>query len=316
MNWLALILTLPTRPTAVRVRTWRALKASGCAALRDGVYLLPDRPAGAQRFAQLAAAVQAADGSAQVLALTPRDDAQQKSFIARFDRSAEYQELTAELGRSRRGLRTAPAPAARKTLRLLEQRLDALRQIDFFATEAAAAAQAALDALRHEVEARLAPGEPTARAATRIARLNAAEYRGRLWATRRRPWVDRLASAWLIRRFVDPQARFAWIAAAAKAPKKALGFDYDGAAFTHVADKVTYEVLAASFGLDADARLRRIGEAVHYLDSGGVPSEEAAGLEVLLRGLHRQHADDDALLAAACGIFDALYAGWAEEANP
>lgn len=307
--WLSLILALPSTPSAVRVRTWRALKAAGCAALRDGVYLLPERPDCAQVFAEMATAVETAGGTATLLTLTARDAAQQATFVALFDRGAEYKALMQDFTRARRSLRSAAEPAARKTLRTLAQQVEALRRIDFFPSAAASEAAAALDSLRSELDARFSPGEPSARAPAAIDRLNRADYRGRLWATRRRPWVDRLASAWLIRRFIDPQAQIVWIASPHKAPKKALGFDYDGAAFTHVADKVTFEVLAASFGLEADVALSRIGDAVHYIDVGGVPSEEAAGLEAVIRGLQAQHRDDDALLAAACAVLDALYAG-------
>ena len=91
-------------------------------------------------------------------------------------------------------------------------------------------------------------------------------------------------------------------------PRGALGFDFDGARFTHVGGRVTFEVLMASFGLEAELRLQRLGTAVHYLDAGGIPVPEASGLEAVLAGLRALHADDDALLDAACTIFDALYA--------
>jgi hypothetical protein len=120
--------------------------------------------------------------------------------------------------------------------------------------------------------------------------------------------VDRLACAWLIRRFIDPQAQFVWLADPAKAPRGVLGFDYDGARFTHVGSRVSFEVMAASFGLDADPRLQRIALAVHYLDIGGIPAPEAAGLEAVLAGLREVHADDETLSTAAAAVFDALYA--------
>jgi hypothetical protein len=147
-----------------------------------------------------------------------------------------------------------------------------------------------------------------------IARLDVRKFQGKRWATRARPWVDRLACAWLIRRFIDPQARFVWLtdpgdpAGATPAPRGALGFDYDGARFTHVGSRVSFEVLAASFGLDADSRLQRIARAVHFLDIGGIPVPEAAGLEAVLSGLREVHADDDHLTLAAAAVFDALYA--------
>lgn len=308
MQWLCLVMTLPTSPSAVRVRTWRALKASGCASLRDGVYLLPNRPDCERVFNELAGAVEAANGEATLLAFDARDDEQQAQFVALFDRLADFKAFASDVARARRPLRTASESSGRKEIRVLSQRLEALRRIDFFPGTAAEEAAAAFEALRVESEQRWSPGEPSA-AQRAIVPLDRADYRKRIWATRERPWVDRLACAWLVRRFVDPEARFVWTGAKRPAPKGALGFDFDGATFSHTDGKVTFEVIVASFGLDEDAALRRIGEAVHYLDIGGVPSEEAAGLELVLRGLQAGHADDDELLAAACGVFDALYAG-------
>lgn len=309
MSWLALVMTLPTSPSSVRVRTWRALKASGCGALRDGVYLLPARPDCAQVFAELAEAVEAADGEASVLEFDARNPEQQSRFVALFDRSAEYKAFGAEVARLRRSLRNASEGVVRRELRAAAQRLEALRRIDFFPGTGAEEAGAALEALRAEIEQRLSPGEPSA-AEQAIVRRDAADFRGRVWTTRARPWVDRLASGWLIRRFVDPEARFAWFDPKKKAPKaSAIGFDYDDATFTHADGKVTFEVIAETFGLHEDPALRRLGEAVHYIDVGGVPSEESAGLELVMRGLQARHADDDELLDAACSVFDAMYAG-------
>ncbi|MEO8120119.1 MAG: chromate resistance protein ChrB domain-containing protein, partial [Rhodoferax sp.] len=102
--------------------------------------------------------------------------------------------------------------------------------------------------------------------------------------------------------------KFVWLKDPKKCPKAALGFDFDDARFTHVGDKVTFEVLAHTFSLDADAAIQRLGELVHYIDIGGIPVDEAAGVETLVRGLQAQHDGDDALLAASLSIFDALYA--------
>jgi hypothetical protein len=292
----------------VRVRTWRALKASGCGALRDGVYLLPNRPDCVRVFDELARAVDAAHGEATLLEFDARDADQQSQFVALFDRSADFKNFATDVARLRRPLRTAAENPARKEIRALAQRLESLRRIDFFPGTSGEDAAAAFEALRLESEQRWSPGEPSA-AERAIVRLDRADYRKRIWATRERPWVDRLASAWLVLRFIDPEARFVWTGAKRKAPKGAVGFDFDGATFSHTDGKVTFEVIAESFGLHEDAALRRLGEAVHYLDVGGVPSEEAAGLELVMRGLQAQHADDDELLAAANTVFDALYAG-------
>ena len=158
---------------------------------------------------------------------------------------------------------------------------------------------------------RLSPDEPTPRA-TPIAQLDASHYQGRLWATRQRPWVDRLASAWLIRRFIDANAAFLWLETPADCPAEALGFDFDGAKFSHGGERVTFETLLMSFGLEANPALARMARIIHYLDIGGLPVAEAAGLETLLTGMRASITDDDALLIAASATFDYLHSALKE----
>lgn len=150
----------------------------------------------------------------------------------------------------------------------------------------------------------LSPDEPHP-VIGQIPRLKLADYQGKTWATRRRPWVDRLASAWLIRRFIDCDATILWLTHPADCPNYALGFDFDDAIFSHVGAKVTFEVLLASFGLDR-LGLQRIGALVHYLDVGGVQPPESVGIESVLAGLRETITDDDQLLTLASGVFDGL----------
>ena len=303
-----LVVTLPTQPNAVRLRVWRGLKGLGCAALRDGAYALPMEHAGA--LDAIAAEVREHGGTASVLALAPRDEAQRAELLALFDRGESYAQWRETASTLRLELPALAETDARRRWRGVSDALDALRRIDYYPGAAAGQAGAELQALRRDLDAAFSRGEPQARADAAIERLDRARFQRRRWATRARPWVDRLACAWLILRFVDREASFVWLAGdgAPKTPRGAIGFDYDGARFTHVASFVSFEVIAASFGLGADARLQRIGAAVHYLDAGGIPAPEAAGLERVLAGLRELHADDDALLAAACPVFDALYA--------
>jgi hypothetical protein len=304
--WTLLLLTLPTRPNAVRLRVWRALKAMGCAAPRDGAYLLPAEQAA--RFDALVAEVHTHGGSASLLDVAPRGEAQRLEIVGLFDRSEAYADWRSTAQALHDELETLAEVEARRRLRAAGEALDALRAIDYYPGAAAAQAANDLRALRAALQARFSAGEPVARRAAGIERLEARRFQGRRWATRARPWVDRLACAWLIRRFVDRQARWVWLADPAKPPRGVIGFDYDGARFTHVGALVSFEVVAASFGLDADPRLQRIAKAVRYLDAGGIPVPEAAGLEAVLAGLREVHADDDRLVAAAAQIFDALYA--------
>jgi hypothetical protein len=304
--WAILVVTLPTQPNAVRLRIWRALKSLGCAALRDGAYLLP--AAQARALDAVAAQVREHGGSASVLALAARDDLQRDQVLALFDRSDAYAQWREGADLLRSTLPALERAEAQRRLRAVADALSSLQRIDYYPGAAAAQAEADLAALRLAVERSFSRGEPSARASHGIARLDARKFRGRRWATRARPWVDRLACAWLIRRFIDPQARFVWLAEPAQAPRGMLGFDFDGARFSHVGARVSFEVLCASFGLEQDPRLQRIAALVHVLDVGGIPVPQAAGLEAVLAGLRELHADDDRLLQGAAAVFDALYA--------
>jgi hypothetical protein len=307
--WSVLFLTLPSQPSAVRLRVWRALKTLGCGSLRDGVYVLPSSEVA--QFEPVVDEVRSHGGQASVLALSTQDDVQREEVLALFDRTAAYGQWRAEAQALATALPSLEETEARRRSRGIAEALQALRRIDYYPGPAAEQAQAELDTLRQAVDARFSPGEPRALAAHGIARLDIRKFQGKRWATRARPWVDRLACAWLIRRFIDTEARLLWLADPAgstPAPRDALGFDYDGARFSHVGSLVSFEVLAASFGLDQDARLLRIARAVHFLDIGGIPVPEAAGLEAVLSGLRAVHAEDDQLTRAASAVFDALYA--------
>ena len=307
--WSALFLTLPTQPSAVRLRVWRALKTLGCGSLRDGVYVLPE--AQAALFDPLVTEVRAHGGQASVLELSTRDEIQRDEVLALFDRAEAYSSWRKEAQALAAALPALEETEARRRWRGTAEALQSLRRIDHYPGAAAEQAHAELDALREALDARFSRGEPVAQAPHGIPRLDPRKFQGKRWATRARPWVDRLACAWLIRRFIDPEARFVWLtdpAGSTPAPRGALGFDYDGARFTHVGSRVSVEVLATSFGLDADPRLQRIARAVHFLDIGGIPVPEAAGLEAVLAGLREVHADDDQLTLAAAAMFDALHA--------
>jgi hypothetical protein len=171
-------------------------------------------------------------------------------------------------------------------------------------------AEDALSGLARDFRQTYSSGEPHP-SRKRVRSVNAAKYRRRVWATRRDLWVDRLASAWLIKRFIDRDARFVWIDRPRDRPRNAIGFDFDGAAFTHTGNRVTFEVLRATFGLDDDPALVKIGAAVHFLDVGGIPVADAKGLETLLRGIKEKSRSDDVLLAEAMRILDLFYSAYA-----
>ncbi|MGH6629535.1 MAG: chromate resistance protein ChrB domain-containing protein [Burkholderiales bacterium] len=172
-----------------------------------------------------------------------------------------------------------------------------------------------MSALEQETPGLSSAGEPHS-AEGKVRRLDPAKFRHRTWATRKDLWVDRLACAWLIRRFIDGKAKFAWIDRPRDRPKGSVGFDFDGAEFTHIESRVTFEVLLASFGLDGDPALVSIGHAVHFLDIGGIPVADAKGLETMLRGIKAKTRGDDETVPEANKVFDLFYAAYAQKNLP
>jgi hypothetical protein len=306
-HWIVLALSLAGRTgSTVRVRLWRAVKELGVATLRDGVSLLPATAEHRAAFEALARDAEAEGGTAWLLEIPGQAPDVEEALLGLFDRGPAYGELIESLTRKGAEIAGQDEPAARRALRQAERSLTEIERTDFFPGPPRERARAALAELKNLIDRRYSPAEPRALGAP-IERLDAADFRGRVWATRRRLWVDRVASAWLIRRFIDRQARFLWLGRPADCPAEALGFDFDGAAFTHVGERVSFEVLVASFGLGDDPGLGRLGRLVHYLDAGGLPVAEAAGFEAVLGGLRATAPDDDALLAAATPLLDALY---------
>lgn len=306
-SWLLLIVSLPTNGASARMRIWRGVKASGCAALRDGAYLLPHVGEHKYILQQLLTEAEREGGSGWLLPVSPTSAREVLRLQGLFDRTGEYHQFVAALDAARPALTSMTQAELQRQLRKLRKEFDALRGLDFFPGDASRQAEAAWLDFVHLAETLLSSDEPHI-ADGAIPRLDADDYQGRTWATRQGLWVDRVASAWLIQRFIDQDARFLWLATPADCPDDALGFDFDHATFTHVGERVSFEVLAASFGLDADPGLARLGAMVHSLDVGGAFVPEAAGFEAMLSGARRRAKNDDQLLLEMSGVLDALYA--------
>jgi hypothetical protein len=305
--WLLLILSLPTGNATARMRCWRSLKASGAAVLRDGVYLLPDAPEHAHTLGAIGDDVRDNDGVAHVLTTAGAHP----EFQLLFDRSAEWGVLLRDITAQRAALNDVTAPDSLRQSRKQRKAFEQLLAIDFFPGEAHKQAEAALQLLEQHAQQLLSPDEPHTSTAA-IVPLDVRDYRGRTWATRARPWVDRLASAWLIRRFIDPDARFVWLKAPTDCPRRAIGFDFDGATFSHVGARVTFETLLASFDLETPP-LVRLGLVVHSLDAGGVQPPEAVGVERVLAGMRAAISDDDQLLQVTAGVFEGLLMAFSQD---
>jgi hypothetical protein len=313
-SWLLLIISLPTNSATGRMRIWRALKGLGCSALRDGAYLLPDRADTKQQFSALLEETTREGGSAWLLTVQPQSAEEHAAYQALFDRSNEYAELIKAVAQASQSAAGLKPQELNRSLRKLRRDYDALRTIDYFPGDAARQAEAVWMDFVSVAESILSAGEPHTIQAT-IPQRNLDDYQARQWATRQRLWVDRVASAWLIRRFIDPKATFLWLESPGDCPEDALGFDFDGATFTHVGDRVTFEVLLISFGLDRDGGLARLGAMVHTLDIGNGFVAEAAGFEAMLSGIRQRVVNDDQLLHETSPVLDALYAHFSNESQ-
>lgn len=307
MTWFLLIATLPGQAGSLRLRFWRQLKGIGASNLRDGVYLLPAQELLRPALTTLSDELIAAGGNAWLVEVPSQAPEMEQAWRALFDRSEAYREWRAGLGAFADGLAETAETDARRQARQVRKDLEAIAAIDFFPNEQLDVARRALADAERRLTRQFAPDEPEATAGA-VQQLLQSEYQGRVWATRARLWVDRVASAWLIQRFIDRDARFIWLKDAKDCPTDALGFDFDGAAFTHVADFVSFETLLASFGLDTDRGLVRLGAMVHTLDVGNGVTPEGRGFEAILEGARQRHGDDDKLLAEMSSVLDSLHA--------
>jgi len=313
-SWLALIISLPSTNATARMRIWRALKSNGCGVLRDGVYLLPESDAAVLILEQQAIEVTQAGGTAQIVKLSSMHPAQDTGFRSLFDRTDDYSLLKQEIDALLAAMTTQNLIASTRALKRIARDFASVSAIDFFPGPAREQIALSLDKATTELAAATHPDEPRSTQG-KIKQLKREDFQQRTWATRKRLWVDRMASAWLIRRFIDHEAKFKWLNKPQDCPKSALGFDFDGAAFTHVASLVTFEVLLATFIHEPDPALLKLATVVHFLDAGGIPVAEAHGLEMILKGMRERCTDDDQLLQEASRIFDDLYSSYSNEEN-
>jgi hypothetical protein len=304
--FLLLIAGLPPSPSSLRVRLWRRLRAVGAVALKRSVYLLPDSTEHYEQFQWLAQEIQRDGGEATLVRIERIENMSRADIVRRFQeaRDQEYRELAARYRKLVRALE-AKRPSRRmrvdEELARLERDLERVREIDFFD----APGRAEVLRLKEVVEARARPGVGTPAQPPSI---DLARLRGRRWVTRLRPHVDRIASAWLIKRFIDPDATFVF-ADPRDFPADAVPFDTPGAELSHRGDDCTFETLVKRAGLH-DRRLTRLAEIVHEADlrDGKFPREEARGIDLAIRGLLAALKDDHEVLASGLTLFDGLYA--------
>lgn len=293
------------------MRVLRTLDSLGCAVLREGVYLLPDSDANRQGLSRLTDHISRLNGSAHLLAVSTADEAQAAFFRGLFNRSKQYEDLIKTVASLQTGIGISDPSSIARVLLKQRREFEAISALDFFPSPGRELAANTLKNAEELVHGLVFPDAPTPNPVTRSGR----HYFKRIWATRKPLWADRLASAWLVRRFIDPEATLIWLDKSQDCPSTAIGFGFEGASFANSKSGVTFEQLLENFGLQNNAALARIGALVHYLDTGGTPVAEAAGVETLLLGAQRRSRDADEFFAASEKTFDLLYDAYIDGAG-
>jgi hypothetical protein len=307
-QFLLLIVSLPPSPSSLRVRVWRRLRALGAVALKRTVYLLPDTPDNYEQFQWLGQEIQRERGETILLRVDQIENMRRTDIVRLFHeaRDPEYRQLAARYRKLMQTLERKSAGASARIdrdLAQLQKDFDKLRELDFFD----APGRAEVERLREAIDMRKRPAEePTRRDKPT---LDLRTLRGRRWVTRPRPHVDRIASAWLIKRFIDPEATFLF-AAPPQFPPDAIPFDTPGAELSHYGNDCTFETLVKRAGL-RDRRLTHLAEIIHEADlrDGKFPRDEARGIDLAIRGFLAAHPDDHEVLTHGLALFEGLYAG-------
>ena len=320
-RWLLFVHQVPASPSNLRVRTWRRLQQIGAVPVKQAVYVLPDTPAAREDFEWLKAEIKGAGGDASVFAADSLDTWSDEALVEEFRRSRQEayvglaRDVKRVLGRltATRRPRGTRAPAGRRLMESFGERLAALEHIDFFGS----AGRDRVVTLLAELDDRT---RDTPRAGPQAAAPGAAgvtTYRGRLWVTRPRPGIDRMGSAWLIRRFIDVTARFGFARDRESLPTpEAIPFDMFGVEFSHQGEGCTFETLSTVFGIQ-DPAVARIAQIVHDLDlkDGRYGATDAATVGTLVDGLQLATTDDDVLLERGIVLFESLYLSFTQSAH-
>ena len=303
---------IPPKPDYLRVKVGRRLARVGAVAVKNSVYVLPKSDEATEDFQWVLREVTAGGGECTICEVTfvAGLTDERVTGLFRDARDADYAEIAAEATALRESVDTsAPADSVRHAqisgeIAKLRRRFGEVSAIDFFQAEGGTMAESAIRA----VEAALHPGG--IRAATAPGPRDA--LRARTWVTRRGIKVDRISSAWLIRRFIDPEARIRFVDPKGHQPEAGeLRFDMFEAEYTHEGARCTFETLVHRFGLD-DAALTALGEIVHDIDfkERAFEREETAGVARLIDGLTLAHNSDDDRLRDGSALFDALYSSF------
>jgi len=304
---LLLLVGVPPTPSSLRVRVWRRLRSLGAVPLKRSAYLLPDTPERYEDFQWLAQEIEREGGEATLIRIQQIENISPENVqrLLHEPRDHDYRQLAARYRKVLQSLDKKPVVKGARLpeeLAHLAREHQRIRDIDYFDAPSGAEVRR----LEEVIAMRTRRQEPVHREERRP--LDLAGLRGRRWVTRPRPHIDRIASAWLIKRFIDPDAEFLF-APPAEFPKDAIPFDAPGVELSHQGEDCTFETLVKRARL-RDRRLARLAEIVHEADlrDGKYPHEEARGIDVAVRALLAASPDDRQVLAQGMTLFEGLYA--------
>jgi hypothetical protein len=321
-EWILLIHQLPPKATNLRVRVWRKLQRLGAVAIKNSVYVLPFNEKTEEDFQWLKQEIESAGGGTAVFRADSLEGAADNEIIEAFriERNAEFEKITAEFDalagavkeQKRGGSLSAERAGNHETeLNKLHAELEQIVSIDFFNSPKRAPALSAYKRCRkafNQIVNRKHDRKAKDNKTQNSASFNREDYQGKRWVTRRNMHIDRLASAWLIKRFIDRKPRFYFVAEG-DTVENGIRFDMFGAEFTHVGEDCTFQMLIKEFGLSNDKALCEIAEIVHDIDlkDNKFNRLEAAGLDAVVRGMSLLLGNDRKLLGQCSAIFDGLY---------
>jgi hypothetical protein len=301
-GWLLLLYSLPAKKTSGRVKLWRKLKKTGAHALKTSGYVLPDEPAHFEQFQWLAQQVRDDGGDANLARVTAIEGMTNDDLVRLFNeaRAEDYAALTTPLNDLITANRNAVGEGFLDALKKLRRQYDEVRSIDFFGCPSGQDAEMLL-----QRAARLT--EPRAKGR---GKLDAKQFHGRTWLTRPHPEIDRVGSAWLIRKYIDPRAKFVFGANPASS-SDAIPYDMLDVEFTHHGEACTFETLLKRFAITDPVALR-MGQMIHDADlqDGKFQRPECVGLDRLFKGWARLGLSSEEILERGLGCFDAFYASF------
>jgi hypothetical protein len=300
LTWLLLLLRLPATHKAERVAIWRKLKKSGAIQIQTSTYVLPDEPARYELFQWLTQEIRSAGGDATLVRAREIEGLPNEKLIELFNtaRAKEYATLRESLrGALSHRRKTRSSPAVGDNLDRVRKQFREIRQTDFFNCPRA-----------QDVEMLLRKMEGTQPGEASVSKVATRDYRGRTWVTRPRPEIDRVGSGWLIRKFVDPKAKFIF-AKRIPANGRAVSFDMLDAEFSHHGEDCTFETLLKRFRIQ-DKAANKIGEMIHDadLDDEKFQRTECIGIDRVLKGWAREGISDQEILRRGLQCFNGLYA--------